>query len=57
MSLEVLGGGSGNEQLQTQLFNFDIHSSIFPGTQALEAIEDKEISSSPEDLTFKIKLF
>lgn len=58
MSLEVLGGRSGNEQLRTQLFNFEYLFQDFSWyVGSSKALEDKEMSSSPEDFIFEIKLF
>ena len=58
MSLEVLGGRSGKEQLWTQLFNFEYLFQDFSWyVGSSKALEDKEMSSSPEDFIFEIKLF
>lgn len=58
MSLEVLGGRSGNEQLRTQLLNFEYLFQDFSWyVGSSKALEDKEMSSSPEDFIFEIKLF
>lgn len=58
MSLEVLGGRSENEQLRTQLFNFEYLFQDFSWyVGSSKALEDKEMSSSPEDFICEIKLF
>lgn len=58
MSLEVLGGRSGNEQLRTQLLNFEYLFQDFSWyVGSSKALEDKEMSSSPEDFIFEMKLF
>lgn len=55
MSLEVLGGRSGKEQLRTQLFNFEYLFQDFSWyVGSSKALEDKEMSSSPEDFIFEI---